>query len=167
MIIQTVPKIFYADNPNKIWYAGGKVNLWLGLVYHEGIRTFDVESFNDSRIIDYATGCCFCMRTKNFEEISGFDTSFPMYGEDVDLSLRIRANGKNIFYVPDSTIWHKVSASVGGELSILKFKRKILGLVKLFKKHTNTIQKITIAVSWIISSPYQLLKFIYLYLKTL
>jgi len=165
MIGQTVPKIFYANNKNRIWYAGGKINLWFGLVYHEGIRKFDAESFNNSKITDYATGCCFAMRYQDYEELSGFDTSFPMYAEDVDLSLRIRVNGKRILYVPNSNIWHKVSASVGGELSILKLKRKILGLVKLFKKHANFIQKITIILSWIISIPYQLLKFIYLIIK--
>jgi len=164
-IYQTVPKIFYADKPNKIWYAGGKVNKWLGLVYHEGIRKSDSKSFKISKITDYATGCCFCMRSKDFEEIGGFDTSFPMYGEDVDLSLRIINNGKEIFYVPNSTIWHKVSASVGGELSIVKLKRKLRGLIKLFGKHTNIIQKITITLMWIIAIPYQLIKFIYLLIK--
>ena len=89
-----------------------------------------------------------------------------MYGEDVDLSLRIRDNGKDILFVPKSNIWHKVSASVGGELSILKIKKKILGLIKLFGKNTNIIQKVTIALSWIISIPYQLLKFIYLSIKS-
>jgi len=165
MIGQTVPKIFYANDKNRIWYAGGKVNLWFGQVYHHGIRKKDSSQYSDSQYTDYATGCCICMRSKDFEELGGFDTSFPMYAEDVDLSLRIRANGKKILYIPNSIIWHKVSASVGGELSILKLKRKILGLVKLFKKHANFIQKITIAMFWIISIPYQLLKFIYLVVK--
>ena len=164
-IQQTVPKIFYANIPNKIWYAGGKVNKWLGLVYHEGIRQLDAKSFNNSKITDYATGCCFAMRYQDYETLGGFDTSFPMYGEDVDLSLRIRIVGKNILYVPDSYIWHKVSASIGGELSILKLKRKILGQIKLFKKHTNFVQKLTIGLSWILSIPYQIFKFIYLILK--
>ena len=166
IIGQTVPKIFYADDPNKIWYAGGKFNKWLGLVYHEGIRKGDVKSFQQSKITDYATGCCFCIRSTDYNKLGGFDTSFQMYGEDVDLSLRIRDNGKDILFVPKSNIWHKVSASVGGELSILKIKKKILGLIKLFGKNTNIIQKVTIALSWIISIPYQLLKFIYLSIKS-
>jgi GT2 family glycosyltransferase len=165
MIDQTVPKIFYADDPNKIWYAGGKVNLWLGLVYHKGIRKKDNNSLHQLEYTDYATGCCFCMRYEDYDEFGGFDTSFPMYAEDVELSLRIRDGGKNILYVPNSNIWHKVSASVGGELSIQKFKRKTLGLMKLFGKHTNIIQKITIILFWIVSIPYQLFKFIYLMVK--
>lgn len=159
---QTVPKIFYANSKNKIWYAGGKVNLWLGQIYHIGIRKYDGSQYSESQYTDYATGCCFCMRPNDFTEIGKFDASFPMYAEDVDLSLRIRANGKQILYVPNSNIWHKVSASIGGELSILKLRRKLKGLIKLFGKHTNILQKITIIFSWIISIPYQILKFIYL-----
>ena len=162
---QTVPKIFYANDKNRIWYAGGKVNKWLGLVYHNGIRKKDSIKYSESQPTDYATGCCFCMRYQDFKKIGGFDDTFPMYGEDVDLSLRIRSYGKIILYAPNSIIWHKVSSSVGGELSILKIKRKILGLIKLFSKHADFLQKITIGLSWIISIPYQLLKFIYLIIK--
>ena len=163
-IYQSVPKIFYADYPNTIWYAGGKVNLWLGLVSHKGIRKEDNNSFNQLEYIDYATGCCFCMRYDDYDKLGGFDTSFPMYGEDVDLSLRIRVMGKKVLFVPKSQIWHKVSASIGGELSIIKLKRKLRGLIKLFCKHTSVIQKITIALMWIISIPYQLIKLIYLFI---
>ncbi len=162
---QTVPKIFYADDPNKIWYAGGKVNKWLGLVYHNGIRKKDSIKYSESQSTDYATGCCFCMRYVDFEEIGGFDESFPMYGEDVDLSLRIRSYDNEILLAPNSNIWHKVSASVGGELSVGKLVRKIQGMIRLFSIHANFLQKITIGLAWIISIPYQLLKFIYLIIK--
>ncbi len=162
---QTVPKIFYANDRDQIWYAGGKVNLWFGSVYHEGIRKLDSELSKVSKNTDYATGCCFAIRYHDYEELGGFDTSFPMYAEDVDLSLRIRGRGKNILFAPNSKIWHKVSASVGGELSVLKVKRKFLGLLKLFNKHANILQKITIGMFWIISIPYQLLKYIFLLIK--
>ena len=164
-IYQSVPKIFYADYSKTIWYAGGKVNLWLGLVSHKGIRKEDNNSFNQLEYIDYATGCCFCMRYDDYNKLGGFDTSFPMYSEDVDLSLRIRAMDKKVLFVPKSQIWHEVSASIGGELSILKIKRKIFGLIKLFYKHANFIQKITIGIFWIISIPYKISKFIYLIIK--
>jgi len=159
---QTVPKIFFANSKNKIWYAGGKVNLWLGHIYHIGIRKYDSSQYSESQYTDYATGCCFCMRREDFTEIGKFDTSFPMYAEDVDLSLRIKTNGKKVLYVTNSNIWHKVSASIGGELSMLKLRRKLHGLIKLFGKHTNILQKFTIILSWIVSIPYQILKFIYL-----
>ena len=45
---QTVPKIYYANNRNRIWYAGGKVNLWLGHIRHIGIRKIDSQLYNES-----------------------------------------------------------------------------------------------------------------------
>lgn len=164
-INQTVPKIYYANDKDRIWYAGGKVNLLLGQIYHIGIRKKDSSKYSESQFTDYATGCCFCMRYKDFKEIGGFDESFSMYGEDVDLSLRIRSYGKNILYAPSSIIGHKVSASVGGELSFLKLNRKIMGMISLFSIHANFIQKITIIISWIVSIPYLFFKFIYLVFK--
>ena len=140
---QTVPKIYYADKIDRIWYAGGKVNLWLGLVYHEGIRKKDTASLMIAKFTDYATGCCFAMRYKDFSELHGFDTNFPMYGEDVDLSMRVKASGKNILFEPSSMIWHKVSASIGGELSINKMLKKIKGLRILFSKYSSSSQKIS------------------------
>lgn len=136
-IMQTAPKIYYADDPNTIWFAGGKVNLFTGWIHHQGIRKKDDDQFNQISEIGYATGCCFCMRSKDFESLGMFDESFPMYGEDVDLSLRIRKDGGSISFVPDSMIWHKVSASLGGGYSISKWRKKFVGKMKLITKFTN------------------------------
>ena len=110
-------------------------------------------------------GKVYLFRKLYLEKIGGFDESYPMYGEDVDLSLRIRSYGKKILYVPNSIVWHEVSVSVGGELSAVKFVRKIQGMIKLFSIHANFIQKITIMISWIVSTPYLFFKFIYLVFK--
>ena len=120
---QTVPKIYYENDPKLIWYAGGIVNLWTGSIYHLGIRQYDGPAYSKTHKTKYATGCCFCMRYEEFKEFGGFDEAFPMYSEDVDLSLWIRAAGKQVWFVPDSKIWHKVSASLGGEFSFGKIVR--------------------------------------------
>ncbi len=140
---QTVPKILYADDEEKIWYAGGIVNLWTGNIFHQGIREYDSERFNQSKITDYATGCCFCMKVSDYEGLNGFDESFSMYGEDVDLSLRIRKSGKNIIFVPESKIYHKVSASIGGAFSLNKINRKILAHTKIMIKYVRPYQWVT------------------------
>ena len=138
-IMQVSPKIFYNHHKDTIWYAGGKVNLSFGYIKHKGIRKKDSQIFSIQSKTDYATGCCICMRSNDFDEIGGFDNSFPMYCEDVDLSLRFQEMGGEVYYVPDSKIWHKVSFSVGGEFSIKKWKRKGLGKVKLIFKHLNPL----------------------------
>ena len=133
---QTGPKIYYADNPETIWFAGGKVNLWTGFIWHIGIRKKDSHDYSKKQEIDYATGCCVCMRTEDFESIGMFDHSFSMYAEDVDLSLRFKKRGGDIVFIPESKVWHKVSASMGGQFSISKWKRKHKGKMKLVAKHS-------------------------------
>ena len=39
-------KIFYKNNPEKIWYAGGKVNIKWGHISHRGIRKPDSEQYS-------------------------------------------------------------------------------------------------------------------------
>ncbi len=140
---QTAPKIYYADNREKIWYAGGKINFWSGNVFHEGIRDFDSEKYRKNKETDYATGCCFCIRSEDYSRMNGFDETFSMYGEDVDLSLRINKQSQFIYFIPESKIYHKVSASVGGAFSLGKIKRKMLANAKLMFKYAHPLQWVT------------------------
>ena len=158
---QTVPKIYYENDPKLIWYAGGIVNLWTGSIYHLGIRQYDGPAYSKTHKTKYATGCCFCMRYEEFKEFGGFDEAFPMYSEDVDLSLWIRAAGKQVWFVPNSKIWHKVSASLGGEFSFGKIVRKARGIFLLIKKHANLFQWLTLIVLLPIQLIIVLLKLIF------
>ena len=139
---QTAPKIFYEDKKEYIWFAGGIISLWTGVIRHSGIRKKDSSKFSQKRKIDYATGCCVCMRTVDFESIGMFDETFLLYGEDVDLSLRFSNQGGEILFVPESKIWHKVSASLGGQSAFGKWKRKLSGKMKLVRKHSPGYQVI-------------------------
>jgi GT2 family glycosyltransferase len=157
---QTAPMILYFNQKSKIWYSGGRINLWTGQIWHDGIRKIDTNQNKKIIETEYATGCCFAIRTKDFVEIGGFDSSYPMYCEDVDLSIRIRNLGQVIAVVPESKIYHKISSSLGGEFSVRKIFKKIRGYKILFWRYTNIVQKITVPFSWIIVIPYFLLKFI-------
>ena len=139
LIKQSAPKILFADKPNSLWFAGGYVNLFFGWIRHRGIRKIDKGQYDNNIVIDYATGCCFCMRSTDFELFNMFDESFNMYGEDVDLSLRIQKFGGKTIYIPESKIWHKVSASIGGQFSFIKWKRKNIGKIKLIINNLNPI----------------------------
>ena len=139
--IQVVPKIYFADNKDSIWYAGGNVNLAFAQINHRGIRSKDHEKYNSIKEVGYATGCCFCMRTSDFDSLGMFDENFQMYGEDVDLSLKVRNTGGIITYVPKSQIWHHVSFSMGGKYSFSKWKKKYVSIYKLILKYFLRVQK--------------------------
>ncbi len=56
--------------------------------------------------IDSPTGAFFLTRKKILEKIGGFDKEFFMYGEDLDLSFRIKELGYIIIYYPLYEVLH-------------------------------------------------------------
>ena len=163
--IITVPKILFAMDINKIWYAGGVVSMWKGLIDHIGIRDFDGPKYSFMMETDYATGCCFCIKYDDFRKLKYFDTTFDMYCEDVDLSIRAKRMNRKIVYSPKSIILHSVSQSLG-ENSLKKIQNKLLGQVKLFWKHASGLQIITLTFHWLLFYlPIGFLKLIYFKLR--
>ena len=66
-------KIFYHNNSNNIWYAGGKVNLKYGLISHRGIRKMDSKAYSLPMETDYVTGCCMFTSMEIINHLNGFD----------------------------------------------------------------------------------------------
>lgn len=69
-----------------------------------------------------ATGSFMMVRTIIFKKIGGFDTNFFMYFEDTDLTKRISAKGKVIFF-PYLTVmhgWKRDNHSIRGIASMIK-----------------------------------------------
>ena len=59
------------------------------------------------------SGCAFLVRREALDEVGLLDDDFFIYGEDADLSLRIRLAGWKVVYVPSSIVYHKYSATTG------------------------------------------------------
>jgi len=64
------------------------------------------ESGTDTRTVDWVSGACFLVRRSAFESIGGFDESYFMYVEDVDLCWRIGRSGWSVAYVPGAEVTH-------------------------------------------------------------
>ncbi|MBO0727847.1 MAG: glycosyltransferase family 2 protein [Acidimicrobiaceae bacterium] len=56
--------------------------------------------------IDAGTGACLLVRRSAIDEVGLFDPDFFMYGEDLDLCYRIKAQGWKVWYVPSATAVH-------------------------------------------------------------
>jgi len=128
------PFIVYADNPDLIWYGGGKVSLWRGLVAHKRIRRRIRPDERLQEKTDYITGCAMMVRAAILKAIGGFDASFILYSEDVDLSLRIRDAGWSLRVTSDAIVRHHISASTGGALSPFKIYHRARSLFRLLKR---------------------------------
>jgi len=64
---------------------------------------------------DMVTGACFIIRKELFNRIGGFDLDYRIgYWEDSDLCMKVKDAGLEIWYEPQSMIYHKVGQSKGG-----------------------------------------------------
>ncbi len=65
----------------------------------------------DAREVDWISGACFLVRRTAFDAVVGFDESYFMYSEDVDLCWRLRRAGWDIYYEPAGRVMHVQGAS--------------------------------------------------------
>ena len=130
------PKIYYHSRPDTIWYAGGRISTWMGIMYHLGIRERDRGQYDSTTDLDFATGCCVLVSRELVERIGTLDESYYMYSEDADWSMRSRRAGYRIVFEPKATVWHKVSVTAGGDLSWYKLKNKFLSNMRFFGRYS-------------------------------
>lgn len=64
------------------------------------------RNMKQSHEIDSPTGAFYLVRKDVFDKVRGFDEDFFMYGEDLDLSYRIKKLGYKIMYDPSYTVTH-------------------------------------------------------------
>jgi N-acetylglucosaminyl-diphospho-decaprenol L-rhamnosyltransferase len=65
----------------------------------------------DSARAEWVLGAALALRTKAVQEVGGFDESYFMYNEELDLCLRFRRAGWEVHYVPMATVMHLGGAS--------------------------------------------------------
>jgi GT2 family glycosyltransferase len=66
---------------------------------------------DDPRIVPWALGAALGIRREAFEAVGGFDESFFMYSEEIDLCYRLCGVGWRTHFVPNATITHIGGAS--------------------------------------------------------
>ena len=70
-----------------------------------GYHLTDLD-LSKSHEIDSPSGAFYLVKKDIFEKVHGFDEDFFMYGEDLDLSYRIKEMGYKIIYYPDFKVRH-------------------------------------------------------------
>ena len=91
---------------------------------------------NENQEVDILAGAFMLIKKTVLDKTGGFDERFFMYGEDVDLSYRIKIAGfKNIYFAKSSIIHFKGESTQRANLSYLRI---FYGAMALFvKKHYN------------------------------
>lgn len=112
-------KIYYYSDPNKIWFAGGKLDSVSMRFLHIGMNQIDSEKFNRIQEIDYACGCALFIKKEVIDRIGLLEPSFFLTYEETDWCYRAKALGFKILLSPQLKVWHKISVSFGGNNSPL------------------------------------------------
>jgi GT2 family glycosyltransferase len=105
--------------------AGGDTGPWRGLQVR---RRPDLGP----RQVEWASAGALLLRPEAVREIGGFDESYFLYAEDVDLGRRLGGAGWEIWLLPDATAEHSVAASSGGVSD-----RWIVALHDDYARHAN------------------------------
>ncbi len=80
-------------------------NLWPSNPWTRAYRNDD-DSGERARDVGWLSGACLLVRSDVFRKLGGFDSSFFMYFEDVDLGYRIGELGYRNLYEPSARIVH-------------------------------------------------------------
>ena len=132
-------KIFYFDEPEVLWFAGGPMDWDHFETPHVGINQKDCGQYDDIKDYDRITGCSMLVSRRLCDRIGLMDPAYFLYVEEVDWCLRSWADGLRVVYVPESKVYHKVSKSVqlldteGNAFSYYKTRNMLYLLQKNFK----------------------------------
>jgi GT2 family glycosyltransferase len=108
-------KVLFEDG-RTVQYAGARFHPWLGYSGRE--RGFGKpDRFHAMRDVARADGAALAVSSAAVDAAGLLDESLFAYVEDVEWSLRIRAAGFAVVFVPDAVVRHKGSASTGGRAS--------------------------------------------------
>jgi len=98
------PKIMRHDVPNRIWSIGSYFRS-----FPPSIKTIGAgqpgERFVESREVEFAVSCGLLVKRETLEAIGLFDPGYGFYYEDVDFSMRARAAGFRIRFVPEAVMY--------------------------------------------------------------
>lgn len=108
-----------------------------GAVVKGGAQFYELDKlFYQKRAeLQAFSGASVIIRKNIYEQLNGFDESFFMYYEDVDLSLRMKRMGWRILFEPKSIAYHIHSGSSGEWSSLFIYhveKNHLAVLVKHF-----------------------------------
>lgn len=132
----TTPKMLYFDAPDVVWCAGGYFDekRYYG-AFHTGMDEKDTGQFNRAQQVTYVPTCCLMIRRSVFETVGFMDDRYFVYTDDVDFLYRCLIKGLTLWYLPDATLFHKVSSLTGGSESAFAIRYMTRNRVYFLRKH--------------------------------
>jgi GT2 family glycosyltransferase len=83
-------------------------------------RFYVTRSHTSARRVPWVLGAALAIRRSAFEAVGGFDTTYFMYSEEVDLCRRLEDRGFETHFAPVTRVVHLGGASTGKQASALQ-----------------------------------------------
>jgi GT2 family glycosyltransferase len=149
------PKIYFASEPERIWYAGGDFSLWTCRPRHRGWKELDRGQFDSARPITLATGCAMVVRCSALRDVGLLDEQFWAYLEDVEWSVRFLKSGYKLAFAPKARVWHRCGETsakrLGSGSQAIPQYLSTRNALLLARKHAHWLQVPTHLLSFLIN----------------
>lgn len=155
------PKIKFAWKPYNIQFAGytrlSGITLRNSLI---GFMSPDSGKYNHSAVTPYIHGAAFMIKREVVEKAGLMPELFFLYYEELDWSERIVQAGYELWYEPQSTVYHKESKSTGVQSPLKVFYMTRNRLIYAVRNRNGIIKNLSIIYQLLIAIPKQ--NFVYL-----
>lgn len=121
-------KMLLFDERSRIHSAGDgyRAN---GIPFNRGVWQKDEGQYDQAGWIFGGCGGAVAYRRAMLDDIGLYDESFFMYCEDVDLNWRAQLAGWKCWYTPEAIVYHKLSATGGGQIASFYTGRNTLWVI--------------------------------------
>lgn len=103
--------ILYPDRTTLYAFGGGSYSQWTGIDRLFGARQprTEVKDLPDDLV--YISGAALYLTSAGLAEAKAFDEDYFLYGEELDLCLRLRRAGLTLAIEPTAVVYHQSAAS--------------------------------------------------------
>jgi GT2 family glycosyltransferase len=150
------PRVLYKDDPSRVWCAGGMLTWRQNLSTLLGHQSPDGPLWRVERAVDYIPGCALLARAELLEQVGLFDASYFAYMEDVDLCLRARRSGWEVWLAGELAVRHGTSRATGGGYNPRRKWMMGVNSIWFLRRHAGTREWMRFVVFDVLSLPFLL-----------
>ncbi len=133
------PKVLSEHEPQQFEHAGAAGG-YLDTFYFPFCRgrIFDAiekdhQQYDSPQEVSWVSGAALLIRAQDFHQAGGFDAAFFAHMEEIDLCLRLANEGKKLYCIPSSVVYHLGGGTLGYESPrkvFLNFRNSLWMIVK-------------------------------------
>lgn len=127
-------KVYFFDRPDTLQSVGKYEDpvIWSGRDIGRG--EVDTAQFEAVAERSFADDVFILVSRELYETIGGYDPEFFLQCEEMDWQIRAKKRGWRIYFTPSAKIWHRVSATSGGDgspmVGYFEFRNRTIVLAK-------------------------------------